>query len=161
MAQPDDALVQIQEALTVIGRQAGLHRFQAGVRARAGLTIDRAAYPVLRGISEKKSVRLSDLAQVLGVEASTVSRQVTALERSRLVHRTADPSDRRASTLALTPDGRRALKRLRQAWLATLGEIMDSWSAEERSALAGLLGHLARDFSSYSRASSDQGPRSP
>src|SRR5687767_2537569 len=52
---------------------------------------------------------LKDLAVRCALDPSTVSRAVAALVRSRLVARTADPRDGRASVLTVTPDGRHAL----------------------------------------------------
>ncbi len=152
MLRPDDpALIKVDEALLTLGRPAHLRRIGERVRAGAGLPLDRAAYPVLRGIAECGPVRLSDLAARLGVQVSTASRQVKDLEQTGLVERTSDPKDGRVSMLALAPAGREALKKLRESWRRTLVEILDSWPEEDREALATLLGRLAADMVDYGR----------
>jgi DNA-binding MarR family transcriptional regulator len=150
--RPDDpVLIKVDEALLTLGRPSHLRRIGERVRAGAGLPLDRAAYPVLRGIAECGPVRLSDLAARLGVGVSTASRQVKELEEAGLVERTGDPRDGRVSMLALAPAGRESLKKLRESWRRTLVEILDSWPEEDREALGTLLGRLAADMVAYGR----------
>ena len=152
MLRPDDpVLIKVDEALLTLGRPSHLRRIGERVRAGAGLPLDRAAYPVLRGIAECGPVRLSDLAARLGVQVSTASRQVKELEQAGLVERTGDPKDGRVSMLALAPAGRESLKKLRESWRRTLVEILAAWPEEDREALATLLGRLAADMVAYGR----------
>lgn len=59
------------------------------------------------GTSHPESgLRVTELARQLGLSQPTVSDSVAALERKRLVHRIADPTDRRAVLVALTSAGR-------------------------------------------------------
>ena len=147
----DPVLIKVDEALLTLGRPSHLRRIGERVRAGAGLPLDRAAYPVLRGIAECGPVRLSDLAARLGVEISTASRQVKELEQAGLVERTGDPKDGRVTMLALAPAGREALKKLRESWRRTLVEILDAWPEDEREQLATLLARLAADMVAYGR----------
>src|SRR2546430_14291917 len=101
------ALVAVEPALTAILRQATLHRLHEAVAARAGLSLDRAAYPVLSSIGQAGRARLSDVAGALGVALPTVSGQVKHLEADGLVRRAVDPEDARARLAGL-------LDRLRQ-----------------------------------------------
>lgn len=150
--RPDDpTLIQVDEALLTLGRPAHLRRIGERVRAGAGLPLDRAAYPVLRGIAECGPLRLSDLAPRLGVQVSTASRQVKELEQAGLVERTVDPSDGRASMLALAPAGKDALKKLRESWRRALVEILEEWPEEDREALGVLLSRLAADMVAYGK----------
>ena len=148
----DPTLIQVDEALLTLGRPAHLRRFGERVREGAGLPLDRAAYPVLRGIAECGPVRLSDLAPRLGVQVSTASRQVKELEQAGLVERTVDPSDGRASMRALAPAGKDALKKLRESWRRALVEVLQDWPEADREALGALLGRLAADMVAYGKA---------
>jgi DNA-binding MarR family transcriptional regulator len=150
--RPDDpTLIQVDEALLTLGRPAHLRRFGERVRAGAGFPLDRAAYPVLRGIAECGPVRLSDLAPRLGVQVSTASRQVKELEQAGLVERTVDPSDGRASMLALAPAGKDALKKLRESWRRALVEVLQDWPEADRAALGALLTRLSADMVAYGK----------
>lgn len=152
MLEPDDpALVKVDEALLTLGRPAHLRRIGERVRAGAGLPLDRAAYPLLGGIAECGPIRLSDLAERLGVQVSTASRQVKDLEQAGLVARTRDPGDARVSLLALAPAGKEALVKLRASWRQALTDILESWPDADREALARLLGRLATDLVAYGR----------
>ena len=147
----DPILIQVDEALLTLGRPAHLRRIGERVRAGAGLQLDRAAYPLLRGIAECGPVRLSDLATRLGVQVSTASRQVKELEQAGLVERTGDPKDGRVAMLALAPAGREALKKLRESWRRVLVEILDDWPEADREALGVLLSRLAAGMVAYGR----------
>jgi DNA-binding MarR family transcriptional regulator len=142
----DDAVGRIDDALNTLVRRTQGPRAQEQLSARAGLSLERAAYPLLRRISEAETVRTSDVATALSVDVSTVSRQVKQLELEGLVARNPDPSDGRASVLALTPAGHEALDRLRQARREVLSEVVAGWPAQERSTLAELICRLADDM---------------
>jgi DNA-binding MarR family transcriptional regulator len=85
------------------------------------------------------------LALRAGLDPSTISRAVAALVADGLVERRADPSDGRASVLALTPAGREALDGA-QSWV---GEVLDralaGWSPAEVAALSAALTRFADD----------------
>ncbi|MGH8993281.1 MAG: MarR family winged helix-turn-helix transcriptional regulator [Acidimicrobiia bacterium] len=150
--RPDDpALIKVDEALLTLGRPTHLRRVGERVRAGAGLPLDRAAYPLLRGIAECGPVRLSDLAARLGVQVSTASRQVKDLEAAGLVERTGDPKDGRVAMLALAPAGKEALKKLRESWRRALVEILEDWPEADREALGALLGRLAAGMVEYGK----------
>jgi len=142
LALDDPALVAVENALTAILRQANLHRLHESVAARAELTLDRAAYPVLGRIDQEGRARLSDVAGALGVALPTMSRQVKHLETDGLVRRAVDPEDGRASLLELTAAGRQTLQAYRNAWRHLLAEILGPWSVEDRVVLAALLERL-------------------
>jgi len=64
---------------------------------------------------------------------------VTALEDSGYVRRFADPSDARASTLAITAHGEEALERIRTETNLMLTASLELLTPEQRSALAAAL----------------------
>ena len=84
-------------------------------------------------------MRLGDLAAAEGIAPSTLTRLVTALEDSGYVRRFADPSDARASTLAITPHGQDALERIRTESTLVLTASLDLLTPAQRSALAEAL----------------------
>jgi DNA-binding MarR family transcriptional regulator len=139
-ADEHDDIAAVEAALGIIARRINLSRVHERIVARAGVSgIDRASYWTLARLAEHAPLRLSELAHVLGLDLSTVSRQVAALERHELVERTTDPSDRRAAVVDLTAEGHRALEGLRSAARARLTDVMADWSDEERAELARAL----------------------
>jgi DNA-binding MarR family transcriptional regulator len=136
----DPAIEEVEAALGAIARRINLPRAHERVMARAGLTgIDRASYVTLSRIADHGPLRLSELAMILGVDLSTVSRQVATIERRGFVDRTVDPSDRRAAVVRLSGPGEQVLEQLRAAARGRLTEILAEWTDEERSELARAL----------------------
>lgn len=89
-------------------------------------------------------LRLGELATVLGVDASTLSPQVQRLERDGLVAREADPDDRRAVLVRVTPAGRRLLTRMHVGRRTVLTERLRDWTQTEREQAAAVLARLAQ-----------------
>jgi DNA-binding MarR family transcriptional regulator len=145
-AGPAAAMTDIEQALTRLIRRGNQPRVHERLAARAGVTLDRAAYAALCRVHEAGPLRLSELAARMGVDASTASRQVQQLERTGLVGRVGDPADRRASLLELTTEGDRVLARMRQARRASLAQVLGGWSAAERRTLAAVLTRLVDDL---------------
>ena len=58
---------------------------------------------------------MTTLADLLGVDAPTVTRKVQQLEQEGFVARHPDPDDRRATRIELSPAGRRTLQRVLDA----------------------------------------------
>lgn len=145
-----DDLAVIEAALTAIVRRANLPRLHDRLVQRAGVTLDRAAYVALSRIGEWGPVRLTDLAQQLGVDISTASRQVKQLDHAGLVVRRADPADGRSTALELSVDGANVLAALQDARRAALADLLDAWDGPDRAHLARLLDRLALDIARFS-----------
>src|SRR6266516_3363545 len=107
-------LAQIERGLTTIVRWGNLPRVRERFTAVAGMSLDRASYAVLFRLEEGPA-RLSDLAQRVGVDISTLSRQVHHLKAAVLVGRSVMEEDRRAALLYVTDKGRDFVQRIRAA----------------------------------------------
>ena len=83
------------------------------------------------------------LAALLGLEKSTVSRLAAGLESKGWIRRGRDEQNHRYVRLYLTPQGRAVADRLWQAWRSRQARILAGLTAEERAGLAtGLRGVL-------------------
>jgi DNA-binding MarR family transcriptional regulator len=83
------------------------------------------------------------LAAMLGLEKSTVSRLAAGLETKGWIRRGRDERNHRYVRLYLTPQGRAVADRLWQAWQSRQERILAGLTAEERAGLAlGLRGVL-------------------
>ena len=116
------------------------------VSNRAGLTLERSAYPLLNQILALRDGRLSDVAAGLKVAVPTVSRQVRQLEELGLVARAQDPIDGRAVLLEVTDAGLAALQRMREEWRLTVAEILEPWPDKDREILGELLERFALEL---------------
>lgn len=84
-----------------------------------------------------------ELAQRTRLDPSTVSRSIAALVADGLVERRPDPSDKRASFLAVTPAGRAALAESFGWYGDVLRRALADWTPDEVDALSGALGRFA------------------
>src|SRR5438477_5344657 len=114
---PADAAdaAEILRAITRIGYLITRARRHDLVKPVAAVPLDRAAVMVLQQLAEAGPVRTGELAARLSVEAPHVTRQVQRLQRAGYADRAPDPDDRRAHLIQLTPAGRAASDRIRQA----------------------------------------------
>ena len=137
VAELDHAVTRVSRA----ARSPRLHQLM-GEQARVGLGEHlHLTLAMLGGAGE--ALRVSDLANLLDVERSTVSRRVTELVGLGLVTRHVDPDDRRAAVLQLTKAGQRAIGRIQHAWLATLLGVTEEWPARRRTETIANLNRLA------------------
>ena len=97
------------------------------------------------------ALRMTDLATVLDLDASTVSRHVRTLEDRGLVDRTTDPADGRATRLAVTDEGRERLEAGAARRRALVADMLQDWSPEDRETLRRLLTRLADDVMEHRR----------
>jgi len=87
-------------------------------------------------------VRASELAGVMRVHKSTVSRAVSALERLGLVERATHPDDGRAQLLTVPQDARERVEAFRARSRAWLSDLVAGWSPDELSTFAVQLARL-------------------
>jgi len=112
-------------------------------RVRTALATDDlgaefSALLLLPALVSMGPLRITDLADVKQADPSTVSRQAAQLVRGGLARREADPTDGRASRLAVTPAGEAACERLKQARRAMLSDALKDWPDDELARFAEL-----------------------
>lgn len=71
-------------------------------------------------------LRVGDVAQRLRITVGGASKLVDRVETAGLISRTADPGDRRASRVTLTPQGHAALKAATQTYATSLANALDT-----------------------------------
>ena len=131
---------------TITGQDLVVALLGVGRRLKARLPqghIDPAMMFVLHQIQANGSLRVSELAGCMGLDASTASRHVRNLEDGGYLARTGDPGDRRASRVRLTPKGRGALSRALRARALVVDRAIADWPDEDRATLASLMTRLA------------------
>lgn len=103
------------------------------VTDRARITIDRPAAGILKAIMAcPVPCRVQDLANMLSVEAPTVTRKTQELERAGYLRRVPDKDDRRATDLYITARGRSAAKKLWNSQRAIMANVLQDWNPAER-----------------------------
>lgn len=128
----DDLFADIEVQAAVLTRNFELLR-----RRRSQLLeVDRAEYLLLRTLADLGASSIGRLAEALGLDASTLGRQVGALEREGWAERVADPDDGRRSIVRITAAGRGAMRRTSRERRRRTEEMLGHWSEEELRALA-------------------------
>jgi DNA-binding MarR family transcriptional regulator len=147
----DEVLGAIETHIAMLMRLGEASRRSTGLKPHRAL--DRAAYVILRHLQQGGPQNVSALAARLNLDGSTVTRQVTALERDGLVERRPDPRDGRGTVIEPTEKGLTQVDGVRQARRALYEKILHEWSPEQRVDLARTLEHLTASIDDYVRRS--------
>jgi len=141
----DSANLQIEQQLTILLRR--VQRIHIST-ASGEMDIDRSAYGILCRLADDGPQRLGALATAFGLDPSTITRQVQAMEKADLVERRADEQDRRASILDLTREGRAVLEHTRAYRRKRIDAVFSDWEDVDREELARLLTRLNESIAS-------------
>jgi DNA-binding MarR family transcriptional regulator len=142
-----DAFGRLAGELTSLMR--AMKELHTRVVEESDLPCEVAGTFVLGRLAVLGPVRLTQLAQELGLDPSSVSRQVSALERSRLVTKEKDESDLRAQRLVLTDAGLAAVETLRVARARELARLLPGWTDADVDDLTAALGRLNTDLAAH------------
>jgi DNA-binding MarR family transcriptional regulator len=108
--------------------------------APAGLSTN--GYSILARLGRLGPLPLGTLAARLGMDRSTLSREIAPLIGAGFVEGQADPADRRRRILALTAEGRSRVKQAQPLWARAQGALAEAYGAERTAALVGELNAL-------------------
>jgi DNA-binding MarR family transcriptional regulator len=109
----------------------------------AGISLDRALFPLLVRLSFADAMSVAQLADRVGRDPSTVSRQLNKLEELRLIKRPSTNEDMRVRVAAITKAGLRAVTAITEARRRLLHQLVEDWSKEERDMFPKLVQKLA------------------
>jgi DNA-binding MarR family transcriptional regulator len=121
----------LQRALERLGRRSDIHR-----------DLDRASYLLARTLEAAGPISLKDLAGRLGLDATTVTRQIASMEARGLVDRRAEPDDGRVSLIGLSGAGRRKMRAVQRARRERVQDLLAGWPARDQAELGRLLARL-------------------
>lgn len=124
-----------------------LRSTEAGLAA--DLTPTRVA--VLLNAMRNSPVRLADVAEQEGLNATLLSRTVASLADAGLLSRTQDADDRRSAWLEITPAGRRLATEIRRQRTAAVEQALARLAPAERASLEAALPALERLYEELGR----------
>lgn len=134
---------ELEHQLTVLFRRA--RGQSAQIAARVHPDLDAAGYGLLVLLDEHQPIRGTDLAERVGLNKSTVSRQIAALVELGLVTRDQVEGDRRAAHLRVSDVGGRRLEAVRNARRADFAQRISEWPDDDLTEFARLLRRLNVD----------------
>lgn len=125
------------------------------VVAEAFAVQDRALSPV--GLTSRQALILlscdlgeaataAELAELYGLEVSSITRLVDRLERKRLIERTRSREDRRKTMLTPTPRGKSALERAVRIATPIALAMWKGVSEKERKTLAAIVNKILKNL---------------
>lgn len=139
----DPHIRQIHGALLDLVRVVNAPQPDAFLIQEAGVTLDRALFPLLARIGLHGPLGVVELAEMVGRDHTTVSRQIAKLERLGLVLRRAGARDRRVREAVLSPQGEAVNAALNAARDRIFRQRLDTWPEGEKAELGRLLRKLA------------------
>ena len=128
--------------LDIVSAMNRPQRDEALIKA-AGIPLDRALFPLLVGIERFGPIGVVEMADRVGRDYTTVSRQVAKLESLGLVERQGSAADRRVREAIITPKGK-AMTNLVDAARERIGRaIFETWEARDIDDLVRLMRRFA------------------
>ncbi|AZC32734.1 MarR family transcriptional regulator [Pseudomonas chlororaphis] len=118
----------------------GVSRFYDG--ALDGFGINVAQYSLLSNLQRLDQPSISSLAEAMGLDRSTLGRNLRVLEGEGLV-RLSEGEDQRNRIVQLTKEGQQRLLAALPAWEAAQQRLIDRLGVEKRETLLALLNELS------------------
>ncbi len=104
----------------------------------AGVALDRALFPLLVRLGMTGPLSVAGLADQVGRDHTTISRQLAKLESLGLIVREGGEGDRRVRTARLAPAGDRIVRAISAARRRLLSRVLADWSEADLASLARL-----------------------
>lgn len=118
----------------------------------AGVDLDRGLFPLLVALGARGALGVAELADLVGRDHTTVSRQLAKLHSLRLVLRAVETSDRRRRAALLTDKGRNVVRAIALARRRLLSRVLAEWSESDRALLARLNRRFADALTEFASA---------
>ncbi|MDH6680768.1 DNA-binding MarR family transcriptional regulator [Rhodococcus sp. LBL1] len=148
MAVQADTAQALVDAIFLFGRS-----LRNAIASAADDPIAPALVAVLVALSARGPCRQNELASVLCVSQSALSRQMTELVDAGLVEREPDPDDKRAFRVQVSAQGHEALAATKENRSARLRDMLGGWSQEEAAVALTTIERLTDSLTARSESS--------
>jgi DNA-binding MarR family transcriptional regulator len=120
-------------------RQAGRWISQLYDQHLAECGLRSTQYAILSQLAHLGPVSIAALAEAMVMDRTTITRNITPLERDGLVEVAAASDDRRRKCVALTAHGRKTLAAARSLWRGAQAAFEKHFGPEQAAAMRSLL----------------------
>ncbi|MDP3940035.1 MAG: MarR family transcriptional regulator [Deltaproteobacteria bacterium] len=149
MIRPHDCFYYLISRATLVATSVLKMEFEA-----AGVPEVRPAYlGVLLTLWNEDRLGSLELGRRAGLEPSSMTSLVDRMERDELIRREADPGDRRAQRICLTPTGKRCQQKVLEVVDCTLAKGTRGVSSKEISRTKEILQHFLTNLHEEKRGS--------
>ena len=139
-ARDDNALREIERALSLLAGRDQRWSVYQGLAARAGLELPPPELWLLARLGEREPLTEAQLTALFRRDSDEIAEALGQLRQRSLV------GGRDGSTIALTTTGRDDYERLVAAKCAGLRELLDGWQPEQHDELQQMVDKLGRDL---------------
>jgi DNA-binding MarR family transcriptional regulator len=136
-----DALVDLVGLLNRPQRDSALLQ-------EAGVSLDRALFPLLIVVERKGPVGVVELSEFVGRDYTTVSRQIAKLDSLGLITRRPSKADNRVREAVITAKGKEVTSAIDSARERMATTLFAKWSKRDLQGLARLMRRFADDLQS-------------
>ncbi|PKU24125.1 MarR family winged helix-turn-helix transcriptional regulator [Telmatospirillum siberiense] len=140
--------------LEIVGVMNRPQRDEAMVR-EAGISLDRALFPLLVLVERLGPIGIVELADRVGRDHTTVSRQIAKLESLGLVVRQESASDRRVRAVVVTKSGKVMTDRVDEARERIGQAVFATWDNQDFEDLVRLMRKFADDIKGHTSPDSE------
>jgi DNA-binding MarR family transcriptional regulator len=123
-------------------RRAAREMTQRYERALAPSGVRATQFPILVALGEHEEIPIVPLAEAVGLERTTLTRNLRILEARGLVTVAAAEHDARMRLASITSDGRRVLGRALELWRAEQHDVVEAFGRDRLHELFGDLSDL-------------------
>lgn len=141
------SLPELHRSLVDIAVMMNSPERDAQLLEKAGLRLERALFPLLVAVERRGPIGVVEMAEGVGRDYTTVSRQVARLEELGLVERRSGATDKRVREAVITPRGKEATDALDEARENMALALFRNWSREDYDELLRLMRMLADGMS--------------
>ncbi|WP_052830102.1 MarR family winged helix-turn-helix transcriptional regulator [Gynuella sunshinyii] len=141
----------VKECTARCSEQATLVRILEAVSRRRNYPLERAHYLLLLQL-RNEPLSIGELAERLMLDNSTVTRQVKAMEKQRLLIKIPNPADRRSTLVRRTELGASLAEDMNRLRIERLSHNLQDWPTADLQSLSQLTGRLNRALADHVRA---------
>lgn len=134
-----DSVARLEPELASLIRRSDM------INRQRAYPLERAHY-LLLGCIERGEKSTGEIAQALGLDHSTVVRQISAVENRQLVVRLPNPADRRSVLVKITAEGATHVAQMRALRRVRLENLLTGWSEADLQQFATLLSRFNADL---------------
>lgn len=142
----DSEIGQIHRALVDLVGLTNQPRRDSFLLREAGVSLDRALFPLLIAVEHKGPIGVVELAGLAGRDYTTVSRQAAKLDGLGLIARRPSKADQRIREAVITAKGRRMTRAIDAARQRLAKVLFENWSRRDLRQLARLMRRFADDL---------------